>query len=146
MRQNKSYCIYILYLQSKNNDNNLRYYIGLTNDFDRRLKEHVAGRSNYTSKFRILNHRIIEKDIKTLAEARQRELYYKSLKSRQKALFFMNNDCANCKYYKNFVNCKFQKGQYCGHPENDFDGLCSCEACPLMEIDDLCDALRRYCD
>lgn len=142
----KNYCIYLLQLRSRAQTSQIRYYVGLTNDFDRRLKEHVAGRSKYTSRFYVIQYQIIEDNISTLSNARKRELFYKSLKSRQKALFFKSNDCANCKYYQIFVNCKFQKGQYCKHPENEFDGLCSCEVCPLMEIEDLCETLRRYCD
>lgn len=91
-RRNQNYSIYILFLQSKHDSNNTRYYVGLTNNFQRRLKEHINGRSKYTSRFKILAYVIVESEIETLAEARKRELYYKSLKRAEKESFFNEVD------------------------------------------------------
>ena len=41
---------YVYHLQSKNYPD--KYYVGLTNDVERRLAEHNAGKSIHTNKFR----------------------------------------------------------------------------------------------
>ena len=61
---------------------NGRYYIGSTNNLERRLKEHNSGKSKYTSltkPFKI----IYTENYKTGEEARNREFYLKKLKSKK---------------------------------------------------------------
>jgi putative endonuclease len=43
---NMNYFVYILY-----NEKNDKFYIGQTNDIERRLTEHNSGETNYTSKY-----------------------------------------------------------------------------------------------
>ncbi len=69
---------YVYILKSVNTS---RYYIGCTDDLERRLREHNNGKSASTKAFRPwqLAH---SEYFKTLAEARQRERYLKAQKSR----------------------------------------------------------------
>ena len=58
-----------------------RHYIGSTTDINRRLTDHNKGRSKYTKNrgpFKL----IYKEEYETLSEARKREFYLKSLKSR----------------------------------------------------------------
>lgn len=61
---------------------NGRFYIGSTNNIERRLKEHNSGRSKYTSltfPFELIHQEIFE----TLKDARKREIMLKGGKGRQ---------------------------------------------------------------
>ena len=61
---------------------NKRYYIGSTNNLERRLKEHNCGKSKYTkltAPFKL----VYKEEYNTLKEARIREAYLKRLKSRK---------------------------------------------------------------
>lgn len=58
-----------------------KHYIGSTSDVDRRMTEHNKGHSKYTKNrgpFKL----VYKEEYKTLSEARKREYYLKSLKSR----------------------------------------------------------------
>ena len=57
------------------------YYIGSTNDVEKRLKRHNSGGSKYTKSKRPFEL-VYKEAFKTLSEARKREYYLKSLKSR----------------------------------------------------------------
>ena len=61
---------------------NGRYYIGSTNNLERRLKEHNSGKSKYTSLTKPFKIIYIE-NYETETEARKREFYLKRLKSRK---------------------------------------------------------------
>ncbi len=71
----KKYFIYIL--QSKKDES---YYVGYTQNVDKRLKEHNSGKSKYTK-----NHKpyvlVYTESYDKLAQAKQREQYIKSYKS-----------------------------------------------------------------
>ncbi|HTL39682.1 MAG TPA: GIY-YIG nuclease family protein, partial [Methylomirabilota bacterium] len=43
------YYVYVLY--NRDEASKRKFYIGLTNDLDKRIFEHNSGRSEYTSKF-----------------------------------------------------------------------------------------------
>lgn len=61
---------------------NGRYYIGSTNNVERRLKEHNSGKSKYTSltkPFKV----IYTESYGTGKEAKKREFYLKKLKSKK---------------------------------------------------------------
>jgi len=54
-----------------------RTYVGSTNDFDRRLKQHNSGQVKST-KHRLPFKVLFTEKFKTLKEARKRELWWKS--------------------------------------------------------------------
>ena len=58
-----------------------RYYIGCTNDLERRLREHNNGKSTSTKAFRPWKL-AYSQYFETLTQARQRERYLKAQKSR----------------------------------------------------------------
>ncbi|OGO53102.1 MAG: hypothetical protein A2148_05370 [Chloroflexi bacterium RBG_16_68_14] len=58
-----------------------RYYIGCTNDLERRLREHNNGKSTSTKALRPWRL-AYSQYFETLTEARQREQYLKTQKSR----------------------------------------------------------------
>ncbi|MDP3940868.1 MAG: GIY-YIG nuclease family protein [bacterium] len=72
----KMFITYIL--QSEKNGS---YYIGSTQDLEERIKKHNTGQSKYTKKLKpwIL---VYTEKYGTLSEARRREMYLKSLKSK----------------------------------------------------------------
>jgi putative endonuclease len=69
---------YIYILKSIKNN---RYYIGSTNDIERRIKEHNDGKSNYTKLTKPFEL-VLKQEFETLNEARMMELHLKKLKSR----------------------------------------------------------------
>ena len=71
------YYMYIL-----KNERTGRYYIGLTNDITRRLKEHIGGKTR-TTKILGTNNLVYSEEFKTEVEAKQREKKLKSYKSRK---------------------------------------------------------------
>ena len=52
-------------------------YVGLTNNLDRRMKEHVRGQTQYTKKF-VDIHLIYTEEFEDYKSARKREKYLKS--------------------------------------------------------------------
>ncbi len=52
-------------------------YVGLTQNIERRLKEHNSGKSNYTKKY-LPWSMIYSEECDNLIEARKREKYFKS--------------------------------------------------------------------
>ena len=68
---------YVLYSKK-----NKRLYYGSTNDLERRLKEHNAGHTQSLKYIRPLELVYFEK-YRTLKEARQREIFFKSGKGRE---------------------------------------------------------------
>jgi len=52
-------------------------YVGMTNDLDRRLREHNSGQSNYTRKGTGWDL-VYKEEVPTREEARRREKYFKS--------------------------------------------------------------------
>lgn len=60
-----------------------RTYVGLSHNFERRLKQHNSGRVKST-KHRVPFKVLFTEDLDTLKEARKRELYYKSGAGRRK--------------------------------------------------------------
>ncbi len=71
------YCVYVL-----RSEKNGKFYIGCTDNLDRRLKEHNSGKSKYTRNKGPWSVEYIEK-FETLREARQRERQIKSWKKRK---------------------------------------------------------------
>jgi len=69
-------CVYIL-----QSEKNIRYYVGSTNDLDRRLVEHNSGKTKSLKYLRPLRV-VFKKEYATLLEARKMELRLKNLKSR----------------------------------------------------------------
>jgi len=63
-------------------DVNSRFYIGSTNDLERRLIEHKEGRSGYTKFLRPFKI-VFSQEFETLIEARKIEFKLKSFKSRK---------------------------------------------------------------
>ena len=58
------------------------YYIGSTNNIEARLKKHNSGGSKYT-KSKLTCKLVYKEECQSLSEARKREYYLKSLKSRK---------------------------------------------------------------
>ncbi len=74
----KLYYVYILLNEAKT-----RTYTGVSSDVDKRLAEHNAGRVKASSAYR--PYKIIHTEsFKTLREARQKEIFYKSTTGRRK--------------------------------------------------------------
>ena len=78
------YYVYILLNEAKT-----RTYTGVTDDVDKRLAEHNAGRVKSSQPYRPYELIHIE-SFETLSEARQKEKYYKSTTGRRriKEMFF----------------------------------------------------------
>jgi len=70
---------YLYILQNKETD---RYYIGSTNDLERRLKEHLKGKV-YTTKILKTDKLVYFEEYATDHEARMREKKLKSYKSKK---------------------------------------------------------------
>ncbi len=70
-------CLYIL-----KNEQTGRYYIGSTNNLDRRLKEHSSGKTRTTKVLKTLTL-VYKEEFDTIEEARMREKKLKSYKSRK---------------------------------------------------------------
>jgi putative endonuclease len=70
--------VYVLLNEAKT-----RTYTGVSDDVDRRLKEHNSGRVKSTSPYR--PYKVIHTEsFATLSEARQKEEFYKSTTGRRK--------------------------------------------------------------
>ncbi len=67
--------MYFVYVLKSNTDN--RLYKGLTTDLDRRVKEHNRGKNKSTKPY-IPWTLVYFENVETLAEAREREKYFKS--------------------------------------------------------------------
>lgn len=91
---------YVYIIQSLKNN---RYYIGSTNDYIRRLKEHNYGKSNYTKLTTPFKLVYLEKFL-TLKEARQRELELKKLKSRKYINWLIKNLDMNKNHQSSIIN------------------------------------------
>ena len=78
------YYVYILL-----NDSKTRTYTGVTDNVDKRLGEHNAGRVKSSNPYRPYKV-IYTKSFETLSEARQKEKFYKSATGRRrlKEMFF----------------------------------------------------------
>jgi len=75
---NKMYYVYILLGEAKT-----RTYTGVTDDVNKRLAEHNAGRVKSTRPYR--PYKIIHTEaFETLSEARQKERFYKSTTGRRR--------------------------------------------------------------
>jgi len=70
------YSVYIL------KDENNKLYKGLTNNLERRLKEHKSGKTITTSRMKNLEIFYVEK-FDNFEEARKRELYFKNAAGRR---------------------------------------------------------------
>ena len=70
------------YLYILKSAKNSRYYVGSTNDLDRRLAEHDRGKTKYT-KYAGPFDLVYQEKFDTLKQARQREYQIKKLKSRK---------------------------------------------------------------
>lgn len=67
-----------------------RYYIGSTNNLERRLKQHLSGLTRTTRILRI-NELVYKEEYNTLLEARLREKKLKSYKSKKYIEWLINN-------------------------------------------------------
>ena len=67
-----------------------RTYVGSTNDFARRLKQHNAGQVKST-KYRIPFKTLLIEEVETLTEARKRERWWKSGAGRRKLKEYYEN-------------------------------------------------------
>ncbi|MEQ9413564.1 MAG: GIY-YIG nuclease family protein [Cyclobacteriaceae bacterium] len=73
-----SYYVYVL----KSEKVEGKHYVGMTSNIERRLKEHNAGRSKFTSGF--IPWKIVYSEfLATRSEAREREKYLKSAAGRR---------------------------------------------------------------
>ena len=70
------YTVYVL------RDSDGKLYKGMTNNFNRRLREHISGHTITTSRMRELE-KVYSEEYKTFDEARERELYLKSAAGRR---------------------------------------------------------------
>jgi len=82
---------YLYVLKSFQND---KYYVGSTQDIDKRLKEHNSGKSKST-KGSIPWQIIYSEGYPTRTEARKRELYLKKRKSRKYIDSLINDSLPN---------------------------------------------------
>jgi len=65
-------------------------YIGYTNNFNRRLKEHNSGKAKST-KYRAPFKLLFKEEFKSLEEAKKRELWWKSGTGRNKLKEYFKN-------------------------------------------------------
>ena len=72
-----SYSIYILY-----NEKNDKFYIGQTNDIERRLIEHNLGKSNYTSKYNGEWRLVYQEELSDRTSVLKRERFLKNQKNK----------------------------------------------------------------
>lgn len=79
--------MYFLYILQSQKDNS--YDIGSTNSLENRLKKHNSGGSRYT-KSRMPWKIVYSENLNTLSEARKREFYLKSLKSKKEIQKLIN--------------------------------------------------------
>ena len=77
---------YVYILESKEYD---KTYIGITNDPDRRLKEHNAGKSIYTRKFKPWEI-VYKEEVIDRKTAREKEKYFKSSAGRKKVKIILS--------------------------------------------------------
>ncbi|OGD87578.1 hypothetical protein A3G14_01675 [Candidatus Curtissbacteria bacterium RIFCSPLOWO2_12_FULL_38_9] len=70
-----------------------RTYVGSTDNFKKRLKQHNSGRV-ISTKHRVPFKILFTEELETLKEARKRELYYKSGAGRRKLKEFFENNSA----------------------------------------------------
>jgi putative endonuclease len=73
-----NYFVYIIY-----NADNDKFYIGQTNDIERRLKEHNSGETNYISKYSGKWKLVYKEEFIGRTEARKRENFLKKQKNRE---------------------------------------------------------------
>jgi putative endonuclease len=71
---------YVYFLKSKNIDN--WSYVGCTTNIEQRIKAHNSGKTRSTKAY-IPLYIAHKEEFDTIAEARQKELYYKSSKGRR---------------------------------------------------------------
>jgi putative endonuclease len=74
----ESWFVYVLY-----SDDFDRYYTGMAEDTEKRLKQHNAGKTKSTKAYRPWR-KIFEEMLPSRAEARKREIYWKSGDGREK--------------------------------------------------------------
>lgn len=75
--------LYILYSK-----NHIKTYTGISNDLQRRINEHNAGRSKFTKKF--MPWKLIYSEcLSNRQQAREREKYFKSAAGRKKIKVMM---------------------------------------------------------
>ena len=70
---------YVYFLKSKKNG---KYYIGVSNDVKRRLKEHNNGLSKFTAPFQPYELKRVEKFMK-IEDAYKREIFIKKKRSKK---------------------------------------------------------------
>ena len=80
----------MFYLYILKNDETGRFYIGSTNNLERRLKEHLSGKTRTTRILRTFKL-VYTENYNTLLEARTREKKLKSYKSRKYLERLTNN-------------------------------------------------------
>jgi putative endonuclease len=73
--------MYFVYILQSLKDN--RTYVGYTNDFERRFKEHNLGRSKAT-RYRVPFKLLFKEEFTDMAEAKKRELWWKNSTGRKK--------------------------------------------------------------
>jgi putative endonuclease len=66
-----------------------RTYVGYTNNFERRFKEHNSGQSRAT-KYRAPFKLLFKENYENMAQAKKRELYWKSGAGRKKLKEYFN--------------------------------------------------------
>jgi putative endonuclease len=74
----ETWFVYVLY-----SDDFDRYYTGMAEDTEKRLKQHNAGKTKSTKAYRPWR-KIFEEKLPSRAEARKREIYWKSGDGREK--------------------------------------------------------------
>jgi putative endonuclease len=80
--------MFTVYILQSLKDN--RTYVGYTNDFERRLKEHNSGQSNAT-KYRAPFKLLFKEEFENITDAMKRELWWKSGTGRKKLKeYFIN--------------------------------------------------------
>jgi putative endonuclease len=72
----------VMYLVYVLQDNNGKYYKGFTNNLARRFSEHKSGQTKSTRKMDGLKI-VYTEEYKTLLEAREREVYFKTAAGRR---------------------------------------------------------------
>ena len=82
----------VTYILQCSKDN--KTYVGSTNDFIRRLKQHNAGQVKST-KYRIPLRVLFTEEFETLAEARKRETWWKSGTGRRKLKEYFDSKTSN---------------------------------------------------
>lgn len=93
-KEKEEFCIYILKLKSRKTPI-IVFYVGYTNNFERRFLEHLKGRVNFTSHYKIMGGIPVLTNITSKQDAMNLEKKYKSKSHSDKKIIYENTISIN---------------------------------------------------